>query len=204
MAKGKAQMSSKSTKSSKSSKSTKPVETSVVETAPVETAPVENVKVEATSTPSVNDTFSELYSQLTSIRTQLSSLTTAFRQAQKQFERELRTAQKNGKKRNRTGGNRNPSGFVTPTKISDELAIFLGKARGSEMARTHVTKEINAYIRENKLQDTTNGRKINPDAKLRKLLKVGKSDELTYFNLQTYLSKHFAKKGEPAPVTTSA
>jgi chromatin remodeling complex protein RSC6 len=82
---------------------------------------------------------------------------------------------------------------VKPTLISDELAAFLGKEKGSEVARTTVSKEINAYIRSAKLQDPTNGRKINPDAKLAKLLKIGKGDELTYFNLQRYMKHHFIK-----------
>ena len=62
--------------------------------------------------------------------------------------------------------------------------------------------EINKYIRSNDLQDKSNGRKINPDDKLRSLLKLKKSDELTYFNLQRYMSPHFAKqaKAGEAPV----
>jgi chromatin remodeling complex protein RSC6 len=61
------------------------------------------------------------------------------------------------------------------------------------MARTEVTKEINAYIRANKLQDPKNGRIIQADAKLQTLLNLKKGDELTYFNLQKYMSPHFAK-----------
>jgi chromatin remodeling complex protein RSC6 len=61
------------------------------------------------------------------------------------------------------------------------------------MARTDVTREINTYIRAHKLQDSTNGRKINPDKKLAALLKLKTTDELTYFNLQKYMSPHFAK-----------
>jgi chromatin remodeling complex protein RSC6 len=61
------------------------------------------------------------------------------------------------------------------------------------MARTEVTRDINAYIRKNNLQDKANGRKINPDEKLAELLKLKKTDELTYFNLQRYMSPHFAK-----------
>ena len=61
------------------------------------------------------------------------------------------------------------------------------------MARTEVTREINTYIRAHKLQDPSNGRVIRADNKLRKLLKLGKGDELTYFNLQRYMSPHFAK-----------
>jgi chromatin remodeling complex protein RSC6 len=73
------------------------------------------------------------------------------------------------------------------------LAAFLGKPEGSVLARTEVTREVNAYIRSQKLQDKDNGRKINPDAKLLKLLKLKKGDELTYFNLQKYMAAHFAK-----------
>jgi upstream activation factor subunit UAF30 len=61
------------------------------------------------------------------------------------------------------------------------------------MARTAVTRDINAYIRTNKLQDDKNGRKINPDTKLAALLKLLKDDTLTYFNLQRFMSPHFAK-----------
>jgi chromatin remodeling complex protein RSC6 len=61
------------------------------------------------------------------------------------------------------------------------------------MARTDVTREINKYIRSHNLQDAGNGRKINPDQKLQTLLKLKKTDELTYFNLQRYMSPHFHK-----------
>ena len=91
-----------------------------------------------------------------------------------------------------------PSGFVKPTLISNELAGFLGKPEGSEMARTDVTREINKYIRTNNLQDKENGRKIIPDKKLTSLLKLKKGDELTYFNLQRYMSPHFAKASSSA------
>ena len=79
------------------------------------------------------------------------------------------------------------------TRISSELANFLGKPVGTEMARTEVTLEINTYIRAHNLQDPNNGRRFFADAKLRKLLKLTKEDELTYFNLQRYMSPHFAK-----------
>ena len=88
---------------------------------------------------------------------------------------------------------RRPSGFVIPTKISDELAKFLGKPVGTEMPRIDVSRLINSYIRVNKLQDPQNGRNINPDTKLRALLKLGENDELTYFNLQKYMKHHFIR-----------
>lgn len=123
----------------------------------------------------------------------ISSLKTEYRNLEKKWTREVKIAQKQSSKRKRKSGNRAPSGFVKPTKISDELASFLGKEKGSEMARTDVTREINTYIRAHKLQDKDNGRKINPDNKLATLLNLKKTDELTYFNLQKYMSPHFAK-----------
>ncbi len=74
--------------------------------------------------------------------------------------------------------NRVPSGFIKPPKISNELAEFLGIPVGTEMARTDVSRIINGYIRVNKLQDPQNGRVINPDTKLRALLRIGQNEEL--------------------------
>jgi chromatin remodeling complex protein RSC6 len=86
---------------------------------------------------------------------------------------------------------RKPSGFLKPMLISDELAMFLGKPLGSEMTRVDVSRELNAYIEANGLQDQDNSRKINPDEKLNNLLRLKEDDELTYFNLQRYMKHHF-------------
>lgn len=130
----------------------------------------------------------------------LSTVKNDFKTLEKSVNRELKAAQKASSKKRRSNGNRQPSGFVKPTRISDELAEFLGKTVGTEMARTVVSKEINSYIRANKLQDPANGRKINPDLKLSKLLKINKGEELTYFNLQKYMKHHFIKQ---APVVSA-
>ena len=137
--------------------------------------------------------FGEFMTQLTALRTLQAKVLTDFRALQKRTERELKAAQKANTKRKRKSGNRAPSGFVKPTLISDQLADFLGKAHGSELARTEVTREINQYIRANSLQDKDNGRIIKPDAKLKALLGVKDSEELTYFNLQKFMSPHFQK-----------
>ena len=152
---------------------------------------------EISAVQNLSDSFTELLSQLSTLRTQLTAITSSCRSLQKKADRELKSALKNSRKRKQKNGTRAPSGFVKPTKISRELASFLGKPQGSEMARTQVTREINTYIRAHKLQDPSNGRRIFPDAKLRKLLRLGKNDELTYFNLQRFMSPHFAKKNKP-------
>jgi chromatin remodeling complex protein RSC6 len=165
-------------------------------------APVTGAKEEVPTPPSLSDAFSELLGQLASLRTQLTAVTSQCRLLAKRSDRELKAAQKQGRKRPRKNGARSPSGFVKPTLISKELAAFLGKEHGTEMARTDVTREINGYIRAHKLQDPKNGRRILPDKKLAKLLKLKKDDELTYFNLQRYMSPHFAKSGKSAPASS--
>ena len=181
--------------SKKSTKKTASKKAAAAPAAPVVEAKAPAAPVEAV--PTMGDQFTALLAQLTALRSQLTSVTSQVRALSKRADRELKQAQKQGRKK-RKSGNRAPSGFVKPTKISVELATFLGKAKGTEMARTEVTREINSYIRQHKLQDPQNGRRILADAKLRKLLKLGKNDELTYFNLQRYMSPHFAKATKTA------
>lgn len=190
----------KKTVSKKTTKAAKATAPAVTET------PVEVVEVKATNAvvadaskevdveQSVAEDFGLFMSKMQGLSSQFSALRNEFRALEKKAMRELKNARKKSAQRQRKSGNRSPSGFVKPTLITDELAIFLGKDKGSEMARTEVTREINKYIRAHKLQDPENGRKINPDSKLEKLLKIPKGEVLTYFNLQRYMSPHFPKK----------
>jgi upstream activation factor subunit UAF30 len=175
----------------------KPVEVKVEATA---SAAEETVAASTTACAAVEDVeaaiaakSAEFSAKLNQLGSLIASLKTEYKSMERQWTKDLKAAQKASKKGKRKTGNRQPSGFVKPTKISDELAKFLEKPTGSEMARTDVTREINQYIRKHNLQDKDNGRKINPDAKLQSLLKLKKTDELTYFNLQRYMSPHFAK-----------
>jgi chromatin remodeling complex protein RSC6 len=99
-----------------------------------------------------------------------------------------------GKRRRVANPDAPPSGFAKPGPVSDELRKFLNLGKEDLIARTEVTKAINAYCKEHKLQNEADKRKILPDTHLRKLLKMKKSDELTFFNLQTYLKVHFPNK----------
>lgn len=151
----------------------------------------------------VSSMLNEFSATVQSLTTQLSTIRTEFKNLTKVVNREMKLAAKSSR-RKRTGGNKQPSGFVKPTLITDELSSFLGRDKGTEMARTEVTKEINQYIRDNKLQDSANGRHINPDKKLSKLLGYKGEETLTYFNLQKYLSPHFVKTTATATATTTA
>ena len=161
----------------------------------------------STESPSTESAIASQFASISSKLQQVVAFAATLRSELRALERhavkEIRTAQKASAKKRRKVGNRAPSGFVKPTPISKELSEFLGKTDGAEMARTEVTREINAYIRNNNLQDKENGRRINPDAKLKSLLKLKKGEELTYFNLQRYMSPHFATAGKPAAVATA-
>ena len=193
----------------------KPKSVSVSTPAESESTPTNIVVADASTSASVAtsspDTsallgmYADYSNKLQAAHATWTALRSEFRILERQTARELKNAQKASMKKKRKVGNRAPSGFVKPTLISNELAGFLGKPEGSEMARTDVTREINKYIRSNNLQDKENGRKINPDKKLTSLLKLKKGDELTYFNLQRYMSPHFAKASSTVvPVSSDA
>jgi chromatin remodeling complex protein RSC6 len=191
------------TKAPKTPKAPKTVETPAPvpvpppKTEPVveQPAPVE-VVVEAVSLAAL---FTDLNKTVHDLTSQLSMAKGQLKQLEKHVGREMRVLDKFNARKNKNKGNRAPSGFVKPTKISDELATFLGKEPGTLMARTDVTKQITAYIRSNSLQDKANGRLILADEKLKKLLNYDEKtitepkDHLSYFNLQRYLSGHFEK-----------
>jgi upstream activation factor subunit UAF30 len=188
------------TVSKASSKAKKPPKASAPAPAPapapdpvVPETNVENVVVEPVS--GLESDCSKFLGDLQNVSSQLSALKTSFRALEKAMTKELKAAQKLNKKKKQKS-NRKPSGFVKPTLISMELADFLKVPHKSEIARTEVTREINKYIREHNLQDAKNGRIINADKALQTLLKVQKSDELTYFNLQKFMSPHFLKAGQ--------
>jgi chromatin remodeling complex protein RSC6 len=187
--KSKAKKSVKSTSSKTAAVKSSPVK----ETAPVQTTTAPAKKAAAVAESTLSSSFSEFMSKLQQVSASLTSLRSEFRALEKKATRELRQAQKIIAKRNRKSSQRKPSGFTKPTLISNELAAFLKVPQGTQMARTEVTKEINKYVVAHKLKDKDNGRKIHADKALSKLLNLKKDDELTYFNLQSYMKGHFAK-----------
>ena len=115
---------------------------------------------------------------------------------QKEYAKEKRAwdrqvATKN-KKKKANGGVMHQSGIAKPGFISPELRKFIGVDAGTEMARTEVIKHVNQYIKSNNLQNEQNRRIILPDSKLRTLLRTTNTDEVTYFNLQTFIKPHYA------------
>ena len=138
--------------------------------------------------------FDEILNTLSSFKSQITMLSNQVRALQKNVNKQMRVLEREAKK-NRLKGNRKPSGFAVPSKISNQLCNFMKKPEGSEAARTEVTRYIIQYIKENNLQNPNNKKEINPDKALGSLLgyKNSSKDTVTYFNIQRYMNKHFEK-----------
>ena len=143
----------------------------------------------------IKDEFSEMVDTLSKFKLQITILQNQMRGLEKTVNKKIKACQKDAQK-NRNKGNRKPSGFAVPTKITDELCEFMGKPMGTKIARTEVTQYIIEYIKDNKLTQPDNRKFISPDNRLTKLLDVPNNEKVTYFNIQKYMNKHFVKAKE--------
>jgi len=151
-----------------------------------------NTPGESKSTDEVSEQFSGVLGTLSSFRSQITMLQNQVRALEKTVGKQMRTFAREAKK-NKNKGNRKPSGFAVPTKISDELCVFMQKPKGSSAARTEVTQYIIKYIKDHDLQWNENRKIIKPNTPLKNLLNVKKDEEVTYFNIQRFMNKHFIK-----------
>ncbi len=165
----------------------------------------------ATEASNVDALFAKLIAQFTELQTELTSgmktFQTNLRTLQKEVAREQKEAKKlieKSQKKKRVvdpSKPRTPSGIAKPAPITDELCDFLGVAHGTQMSRIDVIKKVNEYITSHNLKNPENKQTITPDAKLQKLLSPPEGAIVKFFNLQTYLKKHFPKPA--APVATA-
>ena len=88
---------------------------------------------------------------------------------------------------------RSKNAFLKMRPLSDELCAFMGLPSKSQKSQTDVTKFISVYVKAHSCFDPTFKRRILPDAKLAKLLRVTDKNEVTYLNLQSFLKVHFLK-----------
>ena len=87
--------------------------------------------------------------------------------------------------------------FLKLRPISDELSTFMGLPSKSQRSQTDVTKFVSTYVKAHNCFDPNFKRRIIPDAKLGKLLRVKDGQEVTYLNLQSFLKVHFLKTDAP-------
>jgi|TARA_B110000977_G_scaffold119012_1_gene153456 chromatin remodeling complex protein RSC6 len=121
---------------------------------------------------------------LTAIRSELKSLTKIVRKIKAKQE------DPDGEKAKKRAEN---NGFNRKQKITEKLATFLGLEKTELVSRSEVTKSINKYITEKGLKHPENGRVLVMDDKLKELLQPGET-QVTYLNLQKFLSPHYVKE----------
>jgi chromatin remodeling complex protein RSC6 len=136
------------------------------------------------------DQFNNIINNLNTFKSQTIMLQQNIKQLEKTIKIQLKCLNKLVIK-NKVKVNRNPSGFAKPCKVTKELCDFMNKEEGTEIARTEVTKLLIQYVKENNLINSENKKIISPDQKLKKLLDIEDGQELTYFNIQKYMNKHF-------------
>jgi len=143
--------------------------------------------------------FNKLINQFQDVQSVLKTLHSNLKILQKEVLRERKESKKKESKiKKKSDKKKSPSGFAKPTPITNELSIFLDIPIGDEIARTDVTSKVIAYVKLQNLQNPANKKQIVPDEKLGKILQSG-SDVVTFFNLQTYLKKHFLPPVQPTP-----
>ena len=169
---------------------------------PVQEAPATTEVPVTTEAPVVSDTpyleeFSSLVGQLDSAMTTIRELKSRLQKLEKQVHRDTKALNKkvSGKRaRKPRDPNAPKSGFAKEGPVSDEMRKFLSLKKDELISRTDVTKRIHEYCKSKNLQDPADKRQIKPDAALRKLLKLTKDDDLTFFNLQKHMKVHFPNK----------
>jgi hypothetical protein len=142
--------------------------------------------------------FNTINDSLTLFKMQISTLQQQVKNVEKNVKKELKAIQKE-KQKEIDKPKREPSGFAMPTKVTKELCEFMEKPEGSEIARTEVNKVLANYIKTNNLsekKENNKQQKIIPDTKLKNLLGINEDEinDLTYFNIQKYMNKHFYNK----------
>ena len=123
-------------------------------------------------------------SELSSLRNEIKSLT--------KIVRKIRAHQEDpsGEKAKARAVN---NGFNRTLEISPKLREFLGLSSDETVSRSEVTRRINKYINDNGLKHPDNGRMIILDAKLVDLLAPPEGVQVTFLNIQKYLSPHYVK-----------
>ena len=159
---------------------------------PSETTPQDNTVslLDPLQDPSdIDNQFANIYLLLTGLKQAISGLHHHLKVLEKDMKKQLKSIKKTTKPKIK--GNRKPSGFAKPSDVSNELCKFMGRTTGTQIARTEVTQYLIQYIKENQLQFADNKKIILPDEKLKNLLGVDGTTEVTYFNLQGLMNKHF-------------
>jgi chromatin remodeling complex protein RSC6 len=171
-------------------------------TVPVVAAPTEGVSETRTAPEllaALQETLKTLGSELTS---RVRAAVHDAQEAVKAIKRDARDSKKRRKvdpadmtpeQRTAWEARRANNAFLKMRPLTDELSSFMGLPAKSQRSQTDVTKFVSQYVKAHNCFDPNFKRRIIPDAKLGKLLRVKDGQEVTYLNLQSFLKVHFVK-----------
>ena len=91
------------------------------------------------------------------------------------------------------------NGFNRPQHVTEDLRKFLELSEGEKISRSEVTKRINQYIKAHELTHPENKRVLILDETLKNLLKPEDGVQITFLNIQKYLSPHYIKDETATP-----
>jgi chromatin remodeling complex protein RSC6 len=179
----------------KSAAASKPAAAAAV--APVAPAPVATavaVEAAAVEQKTVEQEIAGLIATHQKIRDESVAAIKILQKLQKRVAKEVKEAARRRRRSKKEGEDgvpkeKRPTIFTTPVTLKDDLCVFLGKAKGSQMTPADVTRAFSAYVDSHKLKDAEKGHTIHPDAAMRNVLSVKDGEALTYRNIQSYLYK---------------
>lgn len=169
-------------------------------------APAETTVVAPAETRTAPEILNALQESLKALSSELTSRVRAAvhdaQEAVKAIKRDARDSKKRRKidpadmtpeQRTAWEARRANNAFLKMRPLSDELCSFMGLPAKSQRSQTDVTKYVSTYVKSHNCFDPSFKRRILPDAKLGKLLRVSDGQEVTYLNLQSFLKVHFLK-----------
>jgi len=169
-------------------------------------APVVETAAPAVETRTATDVLTTLSESLRALQTEVQTrVRAAIAEAQEAI-RSVRRDAREGRRRRKVDpaeltpeqravweARRANNAFLKPRPLSDELSAFMGLPAKSLKSQTEVTKYVSQYVKSHSCYDPNFKRRIIPDTKLAKLLRVKDGQEVTYLNLQGFLKVHFLK-----------
>ena len=143
------------------------------------------------------ETYEDIYKAIIEIDKEILNLHKQRNLLQKQsfklYNKEKRKSTKKVKKINNIASDdRKISGFNKPKIVPDSICKYLGLEIGTVLPRTRITSQLYAKLKEEKLLDTGDQRKIIPNDEVRKLFMMNDDEVIKFESFQHYVARVYS------------
>lgn len=115
------------------------------------------------------------------------------KQSFKLYNKEKRKSSKKTKKiNNNVSDDRKTSGFNKPKLVPDSICKYLGLDIGTILPRTRITSQLYAKLKEEKLLDIEDQRKIIPNDEVRSLFMMQENEVIKFESFQHYVARVYS------------